>query len=125
MTIEEVVFFINHKYGEQIYIVDTNKELRIFTTKSQWKIIYADKIRFGQYTLFHFNNIQGYGMHVQMKANDLSFLVYQAAAHDNTEIFPFAKDWKNFKENWNLYLLGRECEERAAAWDWLCGKELK
>lgn len=34
MTPQEIVWFINHKYGEQAYIVDDGKEIRIFTAKA-------------------------------------------------------------------------------------------
>jgi len=119
MTAQEVVWFINHKYGEQAYIVETGNRIFLFSLKSKWFIKKTDYQRFHYYTLFHFNDVEREHYHVQMKSKDLDYLVYQAIAHDNDNI-PYSKeDWKQFNEKWNMYLLGREIESRAAAWDWL------
>ena len=47
MTSSEVVWFINHKYGEQAYVVETEKQVLIFTVKSKWIVQKDDKARFG------------------------------------------------------------------------------
>ena len=57
MTIDEVVRFANHKYGECAYVVKSKTELRIFTTKSQWYIFLKDMPRFGKYSLYHINHM--------------------------------------------------------------------
>ena len=51
MTVDEVVWFANHKYGECAYVVNTGEELHIMTAKSQWRIYLRDACRFGQYSL--------------------------------------------------------------------------
>ena len=40
MTVKEVEWFANHKYGECVYVVETKEEVRILTSKSQWCIFY-------------------------------------------------------------------------------------
>lgn len=118
MTAHEVVWFINHKYGEQAYIVETEKQILIFTAKSKWIVAKNDYKRFRYYTLFHFNNLQNQGYHVQMKGYNVDYLTYCAIMHDN-EHFQTQQDWYDFMESWQLFLLGREIESRAAAWDYL------
>ena len=120
MTSSEVVWFINHKYGEQAYVVETEKQVLIFTAKSKWIVQKNDKGRFGFYTLFHSNISKGEGFHVQMRGYNIDFLVWAAITHD-MEKFYSNNEWNDFVKAWNLYLLGRECEERAATFQWLCG----
>jgi hypothetical protein len=124
MTVQEVVWFMNHKYGEQAYVVETEKEIFLFSLKSKWIIKKSDFKHFRTYTLFHFNDVEREHYHVQLKSQNLDYLVYQAIAHDNDNIPYSDKDWKRFNEMWDMYLLGREIEGRAAAWDWLCGNIL-
>lgn len=120
MTVQEVVWFMNHKYGEQAYVVETKKEILLFSLKSKWIIKKSDFKHFRTYILFHFNDVEREHYHVQLKSQNLDYLVYQAIAHDNENIPYSNNDWKQFNEMWNMYLLGREVEGRAAAWDWLC-----
>ena len=115
MTAHEVEWFINHKYGEQAYLVETDKQILIFTAKSKWIVQKSDFKRFQFYTLFHSNNTQGYGYHVQMRNKNLDYLVYCAIMHDNG----LEQNWDEFLQNWDLYCLGREIEERTAQFQWL------
>ena len=117
MTAQEVVWFINHKYGEQAYVVETEKQILIFTAKSKWIVQKTDYESFRYYTLFHFNNAQGSGYHVQMRGHDIDFMVYSAIMHD----LELGYDWNGFLQSWKLFLLGREIEERAAAFQWHSG----
>ena len=114
MTAHEVEWFINHIYGEQAYVVETEKQILIFTAKSKWIVQKTDYDRFQFYTLFHSNNTQGYGYHVQMRNKNIGYLVYCAIMHD-AEII---QNWDKFLTRWELYCLGRKIEERAAAFQW-------
>lgn len=117
VTAQEVVWFINHKYGEQAYVVETEEQILIFTAKSKWIVQKTDYERFRYYTLFHYNFAQGSGYHVQMHGYAQDFMVYYAIMHD----MGMEYDWQGFLQSWKLYLLGREVESRAAAFEWLCG----
>lgn len=123
MTPQEVVWFFNHKHGEKAYVVETKTHVHIFTTKSKWQIIKADHARFHQYTLYHFSSVAGEGYHKQMVGYNLDYLVFCACYHDE-ENCVFSRDFIEFKRLWDMYCFGREVEERALCWDWLCGKEL-
>ena len=114
MTAYEVAWFINHKYGEQAYVIETEQQILIFTAKSKWIVQKTDYQRFHFYTLFHSNNTQGYGYHVQMRGNRIDYLVYCAIMHDNGLL----QDWNYFLNSWQLYCLGRQIEERAALFEW-------
>ena len=118
MTAYEVEWFLNHKYGEQAYVVQTEKQILIFTAKSKWIVAKNDYDRFHFYTLFHSNNKTGTGFHVQMRGRNIDYLVYCAIMHDNDDFWG-KQNWYNFMESWRLFLLGREIESRAAAWDYL------
>ena len=124
MTPQEVVWFFNHKHGERAYLVETEQYLQIFTSKSKWKIIKDDYRRFKQYTLYHFSTRAGQGYHKQMNGRTLEYLVYCACCHDETETYTTPKTWNEFCRLYDMYCYGREIEERANCWDWLCGKEL-
>ena len=117
MTAQEVVWFINHKYGEQAYVVETEKQILIFTAKSKWIVQKSDYNRFRFYTLFHSNNAQGYGYHVQMRNKNIDYLVYCAIMHDAG----IPQNWNDFLNRWELYCLGIEVKERAAIFQWLSG----
>lgn len=121
MTVEEVVWFANHKYGECVYIVQTKEELRIFTTKSQWCIFLKDLYRFGRYTLYHLNHqTDQIFYHKQCYGNHLDFLVYYAVRHD----LDIPCDIKEFERLWDMYKLGREVEESIATWEFLSKEEI-
>lgn len=115
VTAHEVEWFINHKYGEQAYVVETEKQIFIFTAKSKWIVQKTDYNRFRFYTLFHSNNVQGSGYHVQMRGKHVDYLIYCAIMHDNG----LEQDWNKFYKQWELYCLGRKIEERAAQFSWL------
>lgn len=123
MTPQEVVWFFNHKCGEKAYVVETETHVHIFTVRSKWQIIKADYSRFKEYTLYHYSLAAGKGYHKQMKGRNLDYLVFCACFHDEEQtVFP--KDFTEFRRLWDMYCYGREIEERANRWDWLCGKEL-
>ena len=95
MTPAEIVWFINHKYGEQAYIVDDGKEIRIFTAKSIWRIDYS---KFHGYYLYHSNNKSGTGFHNQNnhKSDDVNWLVWYAILHDSDINIAYTKE--NYEE---------------------------
>ena len=114
MTPEEVVWFINHKYGEQAYLVETDEQILIFSRVSKWVIFKKDFTKFHIYTLFNFNDTEREHYHVQDRSINLDYLVFRAIVHDGKYI-----GWKEFCQNWELFLLGREIESRVAAWEWI------
>ena len=114
MTANEVVWFINHKYGEQAYLVETDEKILIFSRVSKWVIFKKDFERFHIYTLFHFNDTERKHYHAQDRSTNIDYLVFRAIVHDNEYI-----NWQDFRKSWELFLLGREIECRAAAWDWI------
>ena len=118
MTASEVVWFINHKYGEQAYLVETDEKILIFSRVSKWIIFKNDFARFHIYTLFHFNDAEREHYHIQNKSGNIDYLVFTAIVHDIENKNNFTS-WQDFRKSWELYLLGREVESRAAAWDWI------
>ena len=116
MTVKEVEWFANHKYGECVYVVKTKEEVHILTSKSQWRIFLQDKSRFGRYTLYHMNQIhEREHYHKQCYGRHLGFLVYYAVRHD----LDIPCDMKEFERLWEMWKLGREVEESIAAWEFL------
>lgn len=126
MTPDEACFFYNHKYGEQAYLITDNMNiLHIYTIKGKWMINLNDLRRFGVYTLSHGNEVEGAHYHKQMRGHDLTYLVFYAMCHDSpTGCYGSIDNYNEFRRLWLMYQLGRQCEERAYRWDWLCGKEL-
>jgi hypothetical protein len=116
MSPQEVVWFINHKFGEQAYLVEDNDKIVILSLKSKWIIFKKDFARFHTYTLFHFNDVEREHYHVQNKSQNIDYLVYIALMHDNGGKY---SAWKQFCESWELFKLGREIESRAAAWNFI------
>ena len=116
MTVEEVVWFANHKYGECAYVVMNKKEVHILTAKSQWIIFLDDLYKFGRYYLYHINykSDREY-YHKQGCSNHLNFLVYYAIRHDRD----IPCDIKEFERFWEMWKLGREVEESIAIWEFL------
>lgn len=116
MTVDEVVWFANHKYGECVYTIKTRKELLIFTQKSKWVIFLGDMYRFGRYTLYHLNyegdrvhyHKQGFGDH-------LDFLTYYALRHD----LDLPCNYREFERLYEMWKLGRELEESFATFEFL------
>ena len=88
MTVQEVVWFINHKYGEQAYVVETEKEIFLFSLKSKWIIKKSDFKHFHTYTLFHFNDVEREHYHVvYLYAHELArFKVLGNSAHCHTDL---------------------------------------
>ena len=116
MTIKEVEWFANHKYGECVYVVKTKEEVHILTSKSQWRIFLQDKSRFGRYTLYHMNQIhEREHYHKQCYGRHLGFLVYYAVRHD----LDIPCDMKEFERLWEMWKLGRELEESIDTWNFL------
>ena len=71
----------------------------------------ADKVRFGEYTLFHraFGaNLNGtYSWHVQIKSKSLNFLIYSAFVHDFNKYnnIPYNReDYLRFIKDYKKYL---------------------
>ena len=117
MTVDEVVWFANHKYGECAYEVKSKTELRIFTSKSQWIIFLRDMPRFGKYTLYHINHMTDKEhFHRQCYGYHLDFLVYYAIRHD----LDLPCDMNEFMRLYEMWKLGREVEESIAAWEFFC-----
>ena len=111
MTAEEVVWFANHKYGENAYLIESETEILIMTAKSKWRILLNDLKRFGHYTLFHLNHkTDGIHYHKQCTSRDIDFLVYYAVRHD----LDIPCDMAEFERLWEMYCLGRELEESCA-----------
>lgn len=120
MTINEVVFFLNHKHGETAYVIQENRELIIYTSKSKWRIMLDDFVRFNRYTLIHSNHAYNEGyFHNQCSSVSLDYLVYYAITHD----LGLPYDWKEFQRLWEMYKLGRELEESCSRWAFLCGED--
>ena len=122
MTAQEVVWFINHKYGEQAYVVETDDKILIFSYPSKWVIFKNDFAKFNFYTLFHFNDAEREHYHVQNRSQNIDYLVFTAIIHDYKDREQFIS-WPDFCKSWELYLLGQEITSRAAAWEWISKEE--
>ena len=94
MSVEEVVYFANHKFGEVAYLVENEKEYLLMTTFSKWKILKNDFSRFQCYTLYHNNSISLEGFHRQSKSKNLAFLIFDAIRHDTPKMNKMS--WENF-----------------------------
>lgn len=124
MTIQEIAWFANHKYGENVYLMVTKQEVLILTKDSKWRILLSDMRRFGFYTLAHLNHrTDGIHYHVQCRGQNIDFLVYYAIMHD-LNIGPYGKtEWFEFQRLWDMYKLGRQLEESCAKWAFLAGED--
>lgn len=118
MTIDEVVFFANHRFGETAYLIEDNNEFLLFTAQSKWRILKKDFSRFHKYILYHSNNTTMEGFHRQKDGVSLDFLIFDAIRHDNNAMNGIS--WEEFHRLWGMYLLGREVESRAATFNFLC-----
>lgn len=122
MTYLEVEKYLNHKYGDLVYTLETEKYLKIFTPQSVWKIIKDDYARFNFYTLIHNSKQEGM-FHVQIKGKDLGYLVFVAAMHDYHKE-PYDIDaYRRFQQKYEIYQLGRSCVKRALKFLWICGED--
>lgn len=121
MTINEVIYFLNHKHGECAYVIQEGRELVIYTARSKWRIMLDDFSRFNTYTLIHSNHKADVGFfHKQCTSANLDYLVYYAVTHDLDNI---EYDWREFKRLWEMYKLGRELEESCSQFAFLCGED--
>lgn len=119
MNICEIEWFANHKYGENVYIVKQEKEILIFTIKGKWRIFLNDLDKFDHYTLFHMNHKGYYSTdcyHQQCTGRNIEWLVYYAIRHD----LDIPANFPEFQRLYDMYLLGREIEERVAYFNFLC-----
>lgn len=121
MTPERVVWFFNHKYGEQAYLMtdtDTNR-LLIMTPKGKWVIFLDDYKRFRQYDLYHMSNDGSY--HKQCWEKDLDYCVFRALAHDckmgDSYVMAY-KAWESFKRSYEIWLYGRWLEREVSKFFW-------
>lgn len=115
MNIYEIEWFVNHKYGENVYLIKTGKEILIFTAKGKWRLLLDDLRKFGHYTLYHVNhNLKGY--HYQCDGHCTEWLVYYAIRHD----LDVPVDFKEFQRLYDMYCLGREAEENVARFNFFC-----
>lgn len=121
MTPERVVWFFNHKYGEQAYMMtdtDTDRIL-IMTPKGKWAIFLKDYKRFGHYDLYHMSKDGSY--HKQCYEFDLSYCVFRALAHDclmDGKSCMAHKAWIPFQKSYEIWLYGRWLEREVSKWYW-------
>lgn len=108
MTISEVVWFINHKYGDSVYLEEFESFYEIYTKKSKWRIYKNDFAIFHYYRLYHFNNTYGKHYHVQSNGNSIQYLIWRAAMHDISNIVPERSAFNNFLKNYENYLYGQK-----------------
>lgn len=123
MTPGEVVWFCNHKYGETAWMIEDKNWIYLYTLSSKWLIKKNDFHRFGKYTLFHSNHIEGEGYHIQKQGHDLDFLVYEAVSHDAVEKSR-RLNFLDFKKSWEMYKYGQELFEQVQTFNFLCGSDL-
>lgn len=120
MTIEQIVSFANHKYGESAYWFRLGNEIQVWTAKSKWRILLSDMARFGHYTLYHLNHkTDKVYYHRQCESKDVSYLVYYAVLHDLDKPY----DWKGFQDSYELYVYGQELAESCARFAFLSGDD--
>lgn len=123
MNASEVVWFLNHKYGETAALEETSDAFIIYTSKSDWKIFKSDFKRFGRYALYHSNNCEGKNHHLQMYGYTVPYLIYCAITHDLPQIFGDRKSWDAFQESWQRYLYGQQLWKSVIKWDEECAIE--
>lgn len=127
MTPYEIVWFMNHKYGEQAYIIEDEKEIKIFTAKSIWRIFKSDYFKFNGYYLYHSNNTSGIGFHNQnnYKSNDVNWLIWYAVLHDSDVNIAYTKEnYEKFQHSYSLYLYGQKLYESCCQFAFLSGSNL-
>jgi hypothetical protein len=81
-----------------------------------------DYKRFGFYTLFHFNEVEGENYHVQKRGN-VDFLIYEAICHDVSEKSVRLK-FTDFLKAWSLFKYGQQLYESVQTFNFLAGEEL-
>lgn len=126
MTADDVVNFFNSFYGEQVYLYETQKEIRILTNKSAWRIFKDDYIKFGGYYLYHLNQKYGKGYHRQneTRISNLAKLVWYAITHDsdNSELY---HNFEDFQHKYELFLYGQRLWESCCCFAFLSGESLE
>lgn len=123
MTPSEVIWFINHKYGERAYLVESETEYRIFTQESVWRIFKSDWQHYKGYYLYHSNKLRGSGYHRQGEiSRELSKLIWYVALHDSYDL-TFVRDWLAFNKSWRLYCYGQRLYESCYRFAFLAGEE--
>lgn len=109
----EETFGGSHKFTKNGLGYDV---LNIHNNRDDFKIVLADKARFGEYTLFHRAygaRLDGsYEWHVQLRSKHLDFLIYCAFAHDfnkynnipynREDYWRFIKDYKKYISEINV-----------------------
>ena len=96
MTIDDVVYFANHKFGEIAYLVEDKDKYLLMTSSSKWKILKDDFPRFHCYVLYHSNNLSLEGFHRQSIGTNLAFLIFDAIRHDSPEMNKMS--WEEFSK---------------------------
>lgn len=126
MTIDEVVNFFNSFYGKQAYLYETQKEIRILTNKSVWRIFKDDYIKFGGYYLYHSNNSYGKGFHRQntTKISNLTRLVWYAITHDSDNT-ALCHNFEDFQRKYEMFLYGQRLWESCCCFAFLSGETLR
>ena len=120
MTVDEVVGFCNHLYGETAWVIEDNNWIYLFTLYSKWLIKKSDYERFGIYTLFHFNTISGKNYHAQKRGRALDFLIYEAICHDATKKDERLK-FSDFLKAWDKFKYGQQLIESTQTFNFLAG----
>lgn len=117
----EEIFGGEHKFTKNALGYDV---LNIHNNRDNFKIVLADKVRFGEYTLFHraFGaNLNGtYNWHIQIKSKNLDFLIYSAFVHDfnkynnipynREDYLRFIKDYKKYLGRYPVAGSGLDCK---------------
>lgn len=104
----EETFGGSHKFTKNGLGYDV---LNIHNNRDNFKIVLADKARFGEYTLFHraygARLDDSYEWHVQLKSKHLDFLIYCAFAHDFNKYndIPYNReDYLRFIKDYRKYI---------------------
>lgn len=120
MDIYDIEMFANHKYGENVYLINSREELIICTNKSKWRIIWSDIYRFHEFSLYHLNHTTDREhYHKQCASKNVSWLVYYAICHD----LDIPTNFAEFSRLYDMYMLGREIEEDIARFNFFCEDE--
>lgn len=121
MTIDQVVEYANHKYGEIAYLIETDTVISLYTSKGIWKILKNDLKRFGHYTLCHKNHYHDTDYyHRQCTSMNLPFLVYYAVMHDYGQVSYGRDAWKQFQYDYEMFCYGQRLFESCATFNFFC-----
>ena len=120
MTIDDVVGFCNHLYGETAWLLEDKECIYLFTLRSKWFIRKSDYKRFGFYTLYHFNEKERQHYHPQKRNPCLNFLIYEAICHDAAEKEERFK-FSDFLKAWDIFEYGQRLYESTQIFNFLAG----